>query len=464
MSNFQRLLCVLFVLISGVCQASAPTLLNYQSQLTTAGGAPVVDGSYSIVFSIYDAPVGGATKWTETQAVVTSGGRLSVLLGTITPIADSVFGGINRYLGVKVGADPEMTPRMRMVTSPYAFRVNTVDGSTGGAISGNLSLDTSSATTGNIFKGGALFIHNSGSSNLFMGRNAGNLTMTGNGNVAIGDSALHANTTGYLNTAVGYWALLGNSSGGYNTAVGDFALPSNSSGANNTAVGANALNGNTSGVNNTSFGFWSLFNTSTGNTNTAVGAIALYTNVTGTQNTGIGYAADVSSAALSNATAIGYGAVVDASNKIRLGNNLVTTIEGQVAYTFTSDRNQKENFRPVDGEEVLGKIQDMKLTSWNYKNNESSQFRHYGPMAQDFFAAFGHDAVGQCGDSVSINSGDEAGIMMVAIQALEKRTTEMEALKAENLSLKTQLDELKAVVGQLVVQAKRDDKGRLTAK
>ena len=62
----------------------------------------------------------------------------------------------------------------------------------------------------------------------------------------------------------------------------------------------------------------------------------------------------------------GYGPaplVVNANNKIRLGNNPVTVIEGQVAFTASSDKNQKENFRPGEGEEVLRKIRRFELTS-----------------------------------------------------------------------------------------------------
>ena len=58
---------------------------------------------------------------------------------------------------------------------------------------------------------------------------------------------------------------------------------------------------------------------------------------------------------LNNATAIGANAIVNASNKVRLGNASVTVIEGQVAFTFPSDKTKKENFQPVDGEAVLGK-------------------------------------------------------------------------------------------------------------
>ena len=100
-------------------------------------------------------------------------------------------------------------------------------------------------------------------------------------------------------------------------------------------------------------------------------------------------------------------------------------IEGQVAFTAVSDKTKKENFEPVDGEAVLGKIRGFELTSWNFIGHDPKEFRHYGPMAQDFFAAFGHDGVGQIGTETTINSGDMAGILMIAVQALEKRTAEL---------------------------------------
>jgi len=138
---------------------------------------------------------------------------------------------------------------------------------------------------------------------------------------------------------------------------------------------------------------------------------------------------------LVNATAIGNGAIVNASNKVRVGDTNVTVIEGQVGFTASSDVRQKENFRPVDGEHVLGKIRGLKLTSWNFIGHDPKQFRHYGPMAQDFFAAFGHDAVGTIGTDTTITSTDMDGVLMIAAQALEKRVAEQQkeitALKAE---------------------------------
>jgi hypothetical protein len=257
---------------------------------------------------------------------------------------------------------------------------------------GNVNLDNSTATAGNILKGGVPFIHNFGPNNTFVGLNAGNLTMTGFRNTASGEGALFSNTTGFRNTASGQGALFSNDTGFRNTASGDGALSSNTTGSNNTAVGAEA-------------------NVSVGN--------------------------------LTNATAIGAGAIVDASDKIRLGNSAVTVVEG-APYNTVSDKTKKENFKPVDGEEVLKKIRHIPVNSWNFIGHDPKQFRHYGPVAQDFFAAFGHDGIGTIGTPTTISSTDMAGILMIAVRALERRTRELDALKADNSDLKAKNADLTA--------------------
>jgi hypothetical protein len=323
---------------------------------------------------------------------------------------------------------------------------------------------------GNILKGGVLFLHNFGVANTFVGSNSGNLTMAGNGNTAIGDSALASNTTGFFNTASGFSALNGNTTGVRNTACGEAALAGNTEGNDNTAGGYLALGRNTTGFDNTANGDNALFGNTTGANNLASGSLALQLNTTGSGNTAVGFAAGVTTNAvnanttgsantfigldagpatptqLNNATAIGANALVNASNKIRLGNTSVSVIEGQVPYTFTSDKNQKENFRPVDGEQVLRKIDGLSLTSWNYIGHDPKQFRHYGPVAQEFFAAFGHDGIGTVGTDTTINSGDMEGILVIAVQALEKRTAELATLKAENADLKARLEKLERSV------------------
>ena len=121
-----------------------------------------------------------------------------------------------------------------------------------------------------------------------------------------------------------------------------------------------------------------------------------------------------------------------------------------MAFTFTSDRNKKENFEPLDGHAVLDKIRAIPVQSWNYIGQDATQFRHYGPVAQDFFAAFGHDAIGTIGTPTTINSGDMQGILMIAVQALEDRTaTQRETitrLQAANADLKARLEDLETRV------------------
>jgi hypothetical protein len=112
---------------------------------------------------------------------------------------------------------------------------------------------------------------------------------------------------------------------------------------------------------------------------------------------------------------------------------------GSNAWSTTSDVRLKENFEAVNGEDFLQKIARMPLSSWNYKKQNAATFRHYGPMAQDFYAAFGKDRYGSIGNDTTINSADFDGVNLIAIQALEKRTQKIRQLEQENGILKMQL-------------------------
>src|SRR5215510_569166 len=77
-----------------------------------------------------------------------------------------------------------------------------------------------------------------------------------------------------------------------------------------------------------------------------------------------------------------------------------------------------------------------------------------------FFAAFGHDDVGQIGTETTINAGDMAGILMSAVQALEKRTAELQEKEAQMVMQVQELAALKAQNARLqaamVQQEERD--------
>jgi hypothetical protein len=112
----------------------------------------------------------------------------------------------------------------------------------------------------------------------------------------------------------------------------------------------------------------------------------------------------------------------------------------------------------VNGEDFLLKISKMPLTTWNYKTQSPASFRHYGPMAQDFFAAFGKDKYGTIGCDTLINQQDFLGVNLIAIQALEKRTQKIEALQKENEALQQRLTEVEALVKELKTMIKQTAK------
>ncbi len=228
-----------------------------------------------------------------------------------------------------------------------------------------------------------------------------------------------------------------------------FATGSNTtaSGFHSTAMGVNTL---ASGNNSTAMG---IFTTAGGNTSTAMGvftiasgdystAMGFYTTASGNYSTAMGYYA--STIGHQGSFVYGDGSTINSLNSsadnqfmvrasggyvfyTNSGMNLGASLgAGQTAWSVTSDSTKKENFILVNGEDVLNKISKFNLRSWNYKGQNPKEYRHYGPMAQEFFNAFGHDKIGTIGNDTTINSADFAGINLIAIQALEKRTDELQ--------------------------------------
>ena len=92
--------------------------------------------------------------WAETQSVSTKGGTFSVLLGAAISLPVNIFEDTVRYLGIRVSPDAEMLPRQRIVSTAYVYRVRTLDGATGGTISGDLNLQSNLTVSGNIIPSG----------------------------------------------------------------------------------------------------------------------------------------------------------------------------------------------------------------------------------------------------------------------------------------------------------------------
>lgn len=120
---------------------------------------------------------------------------------------------------------------------------------------------------------------------------------------------------------------------------------------------------------------------------------------------------------------------VDATGNLFVGGSI----------TQLSSRTAKENFSRVIGSQVLDKLSQLPLWTWNYLNR-SSDDRHIGPVAEDFYATFGF---GQ--SERSLAPADMAGVALAATQALQAeiadRDAKIEALEQRLARLETLLSE-----------------------
>jgi trimeric autotransporter adhesin len=122
----------------------------------------------------------------------------------------------------------------------------------------------------------------------------------------------------------------------------------------------------------------------------------------------------------------------------------VSLAAGGGSWASLSDVNMKENFAAIDGEELLTRLRNVPITSWNYKTQDN-KIRHIGPMAQDFAAAFN---VGE--DNRHIATIDPDGVALAGVQALDNRTNSqqlrIEELQKENKELKERLEKIEKML------------------
>lgn len=124
--------------------AEVPSVMSFQAILLDDQGQIVPDSSYDIVFTIHPDSVSfppDIAIWTELKTVETSGGLFNTMLGTNSPLTAEVFDG-ERWLQMRLtsSVDPFL-PRTRIGTTPYSYRVQSIDKSTGGEVSGTLNPD-----------------------------------------------------------------------------------------------------------------------------------------------------------------------------------------------------------------------------------------------------------------------------------------------------------------------------------
>lgn len=185
------------ILLQPRAEAAINPQINFQGKLTNTNGTNVTNGTYSILFSIYTVSSGGSAVWTETQASVSvTDGIFRVALGSVTALPGSVdFNSSSLYLGIKVGADPEMSPRVQFTAAPYAFNSDTLDGidSSGFVRFASGSVQTDASTNALIFLNktstGNLLQLQKSSSDAFVVGNTGLITTASvNGTSVVNDA------------------------------------------------------------------------------------------------------------------------------------------------------------------------------------------------------------------------------------------------------------------------------------
>jgi hypothetical protein len=283
--------------------------------------------------------------------------------------------------------------------------------------------------------------------------------------------------TGYVNNDAWEMNNIGNYSfaGGYNCkASGDYAFAfgqegtasgegSVSFGFNSTASGKNAIAmgaqsgasgfasiamGRYAGATDTAsiaMGYWS---SSSGNSAIALGrynkAIGDYSVAIGSKAKTLHEGAIVLSDRSSNnytvSTSDNQFMVRAAGGTIIYSDAAMTTgvslAAGSGSWSTLSDSTLKENITLPDVDQIAQKAKHIKVYSWNYIAQNDS-IRHIGPMAQDFYAAFG---LGE--NEATISSVDFDGINLLLLKTLIEKEELLTGKINEMMKLEYQLDQL----------------------
>ena len=244
---------------------------------------------------------------------------------------------------------------------------------------------------------------------------------------------------GYFNAASAYGAVVG---GGYaNGAVGTNSIvaggESNLASNSVSTVSGGYFNGAT-GQGATVPGGWA--NLASGSNSFAAGFVA------NAGHSGAFVWSDSSSTtAFSSSVANQFNA--RAAGGVRFATTSAGTVGAQLAagataWSVLSDRTQKKDFAPVDGREVLRKLDEVPVQSWRYKWDEAGSTPHLGPIAQEFKAAFYPGR-----DDKSISTLEFDGVELAAIQGLHALVKEKDV---RITALEQRLADIEAKLGKLM--------------
>ncbi len=129
MKTHLSLLCTLLFLLGllSVLQAQIPETISYQGILSDTSGIPKPDGNYTFTFSLYDTGSGGSPLWNESKSLGVRRGLFFTFLGDQIPFGNAVLFDKTYWLGIKVGNEPELSPRIPLTSVGYSFHALRAD-------------------------------------------------------------------------------------------------------------------------------------------------------------------------------------------------------------------------------------------------------------------------------------------------------------------------------------------------
>ena len=123
---FLFFLLVCFI-IPAFASAEIPEAMSFQGFLSDLSGEPL-DGLHNMTFTLYGSAEGSDVVWVQTLEVTVTSGTFSVTLGGgDNPLDANIFGDQPLWLGVKVDAGDELSPRQAIGSVPYAVRASRAD-------------------------------------------------------------------------------------------------------------------------------------------------------------------------------------------------------------------------------------------------------------------------------------------------------------------------------------------------
>jgi hypothetical protein len=295
--GIMRIRTIAFLLMAGigVSQAQIPRLISYQGIYTDTLGLPKPDSTYSFTFNLYNTSSGGTALWTETKTIPVRKGLFFTNLGDVTPLSlpfDAPY-----WLGVQVGANPELSPRTQLTSSGYSLRAVKADTAAyaGGAVlslpfTGSVSTTSPAFTITNTGIGQAARFRNTNPSSIFVPTVDIETDGLNNGLWSHIDTSANV-ASAILGTTKGNgYAVYGNADNASGSGKGVFGK---ASGSGSAVEGVNTGTGwaGRFQINNTSSTSEAVSVTTNGNGN------GIYVGVTGTGNGIVSVAGNSSSAA-----------------------------------------------------------------------------------------------------------------------------------------------------------------------